>query len=136
MSKQIIWVLCTSLFVACTQSSRAPVRAPDPPQVLSTDCSSLRMQLTLERKLRSGPTYELYITDQSGQPLAEGTRVILAFTSIGKTVSTTTVIAQPQGAGRYGPADGFTLSPGAWQLDVITRQASGTEAVCVFAFSV
>ncbi len=136
MKKRLVGALCASILWACTQPASVPSRAPEPPQVFTADCTNLRMQFTLQRKPRSAPTYEIYITDQSGQPLPEGARVIVAFTSVGKHISTTTVVAQPQGAGRYGPAGGFTLSPGAWQIEAIVRQVNGTETVCVFAFGV
>ncbi len=135
MDKRLAGALCV-IALACTPPPRVPPRPPDPPQIFTTECDGLRMQLTVARQPRSAPTYELYITDASGQPLAEDARVVLAFTPAGPYVSTTTVVARRTGAGRYGPANGFVLSPGAWQVEVIARQAGGTEAVCLFVFGV
>lgn len=136
MKKRIVAMLGVSVLWACTPPARMSPPAPAPPQVFTTDCRNLRLQLTLERKPRSVPVYELYITDLSGQPLAEDARVVLAFTSVSKQVSTTTVVAQPKGNGRYGPGSGFTLSPGTWQLEAIVRPVNGAEAICVFNFNV
>jgi hypothetical protein len=136
MKKRFVGVLCAGILWACVQPASVPLHAPEPPQVFTADCDGLRMQFILQRRLRSAPTYEIYVTDQAGQPLPDSARVIVAFTSVGKNISTTTVVAQPQGAGRYGPAGGFTLSPGAWQVEAIVRQVNGTETVCVFALGV
>ncbi len=135
MPKRLAEVLCV-IVLACAPPLSAPPRLPDPPQIFTAECNGLRMRLSVERQPRSAPLYELYIADSSGHPLPEDARVVLAFTSAGPHASTTTLVAQRTGAGRYGPAPGFILSPGSWQVEVIARQASGSEAVCLFVFAV
>jgi hypothetical protein len=125
--------LLGGLLWACAVPSRAPLRAPDPPpQIFTAECGGLRVQFTVEQQPRSAPRYEVSITDLSGQPLAEVVRVILAFTSAGKDISTTTVVAQPKGAGRYGPPSGFTVTAGAWKVEAIVRRAETPAATCAF----
>ncbi|MCS6926577.1 MAG: hypothetical protein NZ578_11820 [Candidatus Binatia bacterium] len=135
MNAGLVGVLCAAA-LACTLPPRVPPRPPDPPQIFTTTCDGLHMRLTVERTPRSVSTYDLYITDASGQPLPEEARVVVAFTSTRPPVSTTTLVAQRTGAGRYGPPHGFLLAPGTWQVEVIARQASGAEAVCWFDFAV
>lgn len=135
MHPGLVGVLC-AVALACTLSPRVPPPPPDPPQIFTTTCDGLHMRLTVERKPRSVLTYDLHITDASGQPLPEEARVVVALTPLRPPVSTTTIVAQRTGAGRYGPPHGFALSSGAWQAEVIVRQASGAEAVCSFAFAV
>jgi len=128
MIRRLAVVLLSGLLGACAESSRPLLRAPDPPpQVLTEECGGLRVQFTLVRKLRSTPAYEVSVTDLSGQPLAEDARVVLAFTSMGKDVSTTTVVVQPAGAGHYGSAGGFNLTSGPWTVEAIVRRATEAE---------
>jgi hypothetical protein len=137
MIQRLAVVLLSGLLGACAESPRPLLRAPDPPpQVLTEECGGLRVQFTLVRKLRSAPAYEVSVTDLSGQPLAEDARVVLAFTSMGKDVSTTTVVVPPTGAGRYGSAGGFTLTSGPWTVEAIVRRATEAEARCVFDVNV
>lgn len=135
MNTGLLQVLCATA-LACTPPPRVPPRPLDPPQIFTTTCDGLHMRLTVERKPRGVSTYDLHITDSSGQPLPEEARVVVALTSLGPPVSTTTIVAQRTGAGRYEPPHGFALSPGTWHAEVIVRQASGAEAVCLFAFAV
>lgn len=130
--KWLTFVVPLGFVWACTASPRPQVRPPDPPQVFSEECGGLRVQFTLERKPRSTPVYDVYVTDLAGQPLVDGVRVVLAFTSVGKEDSTTTLVAQPQEAGHYAPAGGFTLTPGSWKVETIVRRANTAEAVCAF----
>ena len=137
MMRRLAVVLLAGLLGTCAESPRPLLRAPDPPpQMFTEECGGLRVQFTLQRKLRNAPVYEVYVTDLSGQPLAEGARVVLAFTSTGNNVSTTTVVAQSTGAGHYGSAGGFTLTSGPWKVEAIVRRATEAEAVCVFDVNV
>ena len=124
--------LLSGLLWACAQPSRSLLRAPEPPQVFTEECGGLRVQFTLERKPRGAPAYDVYVTALSGQLLTDTTRVLLAFTSAGKDISTTTLVAQPKEAGHYGPAGGFALTPGPWKVEVLVRRTGGPEATCAF----
>jgi hypothetical protein len=129
-------VLLSGMLCACTQPLRPPLRAPDPPAIVQTaECGGLRVQLALERKQRAMSSYEIAVTDASGHFPADITRVTLALTSLGKSVSTTTVIAQPTSPGHYVPAGGFFSQSGAWLVEVIIRRTNTPEVSCSFSLS-
>jgi hypothetical protein len=132
-NKHLQTFLIVLLFGACTEQTRPIIDQPAPaPQVFVQECAGIRVLFSLQRKPRSESVYEVYATDLSGQPLAAITRVVLAFTSLGTEHSTTTRVAQPTGTGHYVSTSELPLAPGAWQIDTIVRQASGSEAVCTF----
>jgi hypothetical protein len=132
-NKHLQTFLVFLLFNACAEQTRPIISQPAPaPQVFVQECTGVRVQFSLERKPRSESVYDVYVTDLSGQPLADITRVVLAFTSLGTERSTTTRVAQPTVTGHYVSTSGLPLAPGAWQVDTIVRQASGSEAVCTF----
>jgi hypothetical protein len=131
-SKVLLWSV---LFWACAGPARPPLHAPAPlPQVWTQECDGLRVQITLQGTRPSTLVSDVYLTNLSGQLLADIARVILAFTARG-TGSTTTLVAQPTGAGHYVPAAVFPVTPSSWQVEVIVRRASGLVATCVFALN-
>ena len=131
-SKVILWSV---LFWACAGPSRPPLPPPEPlPQELTQECGGLRVQITLQWARPSASVSDVYLTDLSGQLLADIARVVLAFTA-GGTDSTTTMVAQPTAAGHYVPVARFLVTPGLWRVGVIVRRASGLAVTCVFALN-
>jgi hypothetical protein len=128
-SKVILWSM---VFWACAGPSRSPLHAPPPlPQVWTQACGGLRVQIALQRAHPSSSVSAVYLTDLSGQPLADDTRMVLAFTAKG-TDSTTTMVARSTGGGQYVLRSGFTLTSGPWRIEVIVRRANAAEVACVF----
>ncbi len=139
MMGRLQMVLLPALLWACAEPARSQLRTPEPPQeahqILTEECGGLRVQLTLERKPRNAPVYTVSVTDLSGQPLTSDARVILAFTSVGEAIGTTTAVARPIGGGHYAFTGGFALTPGPWQVEAIVRRANAAEVTCVFSFN-
>lgn len=130
--RQLAVVLSCGLLWACAAPPASVRRAPEPPQVWTAECGELRVQLQLERKPQHAQTYDVFITDLSGQVLTDITRVTLAATSAGKDISTATVVAQAKGSGHYEAVGGITTTPGSWQVEAIVRRADAPVATCVF----
>src|SRR5262245_15924720 len=108
-------VLWPALLWACTEPTRAPLRAPDPPQqVLIQTCGELRVQLTLDRRRQSALVTDVFITDATGQMLSDISRVVLAFTQRTQANTTTTLVAGLRETGHYAPISEFPLTTGPW----------------------
>jgi hypothetical protein len=129
--------LWSMLLWACVEPARSPLGtpAPLPPQVFTQECNGLRVQMTLEQTRASALVSEVLITDSSGHLLADIARVILAFTSGGQNLSTTTVVARPTEAGLHVPTGKVTMPPGSWTVEVIVRRTTGLAVTCVFSLN-
>lgn len=93
------------------------------------------MRLTFERQSQTSATYSVYITDLFGQPFADATRVILAFTPLDQDdENTVTLVAHPssQKAGMYVPNGTYTPSPGSWKIEAVVRRTQPPDVLCIF----
>lgn len=132
-----VGILCGLLW-GCTASSHEPMpllrsRVPSP-VVVAEECNGLHAQFTFQREPQSASNYHVYITDSSGQPLADASRVLFVFTPLNKDDNTTTLVALPtsMGAGFYAPRSTFTPTSGLWKVEVVVRRGPAFEAVCMF----
>jgi hypothetical protein len=128
-------VLPVLLCWACSASPRVHLRAPTPPaQVLTQECSGLKVQVTLDRGHQSAFVADVFISDAAGQMPSGISRVVLAFTRRTQANTTTTLVAQLREAGHYAPISEFPLTPDPWAVDVIIRRGDGPAARCLFSF--
>lgn len=129
-------VLWSVLLWTCTDSARAPLRAPEPPQVLTQECGGLRVQVTLGRRYQSAFVADVFITDAAGQMPSGISRIVLAFTRRTQVDTTTTLVARLRESGHYTPISEFPLTPGSWIVEVIVRRDDGMAVRCLFSFDV
>ncbi|MGE0824097.1 MAG: hypothetical protein AB7G75_32790 [Candidatus Binatia bacterium] len=105
------------------------------PVVVSSECGNFLVRLTFERQSQTSATYSVYITDLFGQPFADATRVILAFTPLDQDdENTVTLVAHPssQKAGMYVPNGTYTPSPGSWKIEAVVRRTQPPDVLCIF----
>jgi hypothetical protein len=124
------------LLWACAEPTYSQLRASDPPpQVLTQECSGLRVQLTLDRIYQSASVADVFVTDAASHMLSDISRVVLAFTRKTQPNVTTTVVARLTEAKHYTPATEFPLTPGSWTIKIIVYWASGSAVSCPFSFN-
>lgn len=128
-------VVLSMLLLACAESPRLQLRAPDPPpQVLTQECGGLRVRLTLDRRRQSALITDVFVTDAADQMLSDISRVVLAFIRKTQANTTTTLVASLREAGHYVPTSEFPLTPDPWTVGVIVRRANGIAVSCLFSF--
>jgi hypothetical protein len=105
------------------------------PVILSQECQGLHVKFSFERKSQTVASYSLHITDESGQPLANITRIILAFTPLNHDDNNTvTLVAHPnsQDAGTYVPKSTYAPNPGLWKIETVVRRDRADDTLCTF----
>ena len=122
----------------CTPTTgQSPLRVfgrSSPPILLSQECQGLQVKFTFERKSQTNASYSLRITDEFGQPLANITRIILAFTPLSQDDNNTvTLVAHPQpDAGTYAPKSTYAPNPGLWKVETVVRRNGKSDTPCTF----
>lgn len=134
-----ILTLC-SLLWSCISTTPGP-RSFDlfgksyAPVVLSQECKGLQVKFAFERKSQTMATYSLHVTDEFGQPLANITRIILAFTPLDQEDNNTvTLVAHPnlQDAALYAPKSSYSPNPGLWKVEAVVRRERADDTLCTF----
>ena len=136
-----IIALC-SLLWGCTPTTTGPGQGSFDifgksysPVILSQVCKGLQVKFSFERKSQTAASYSLHITDESGQPLANITRIILAFTPLNHDDNNTvTLVAHPnsQDAGTYVPKSTYAPNPGLWKIETVVRRDRADDTLCTF----
>ena len=105
------------------------------PVILSQECKGLHVKFSFERKSQTAASYSLHVTDDSGQPLPNITRIILAFTPLDQDDNNTvTLVAHPnfQEAGTYAPKSTYAPNPGLWKIETVVRRDRADDTLCTF----
>lgn len=97
---------------------------------LAQPAEDLNISLSLEPALVGQNTFDVYVTDASGQPVADAKEVSLRFTFLGQSIGTAEANAPSSGDGHYRVDGGYLSLAGPWQVEVAVRRS---EAFDVFA---
>lgn len=99
---------------------------------LAQTVEDLNISLTLEPALVGQNTFDVYVTDSSGQPVPDAREVSLRFTFLGQSISTAKAEATSLGDGHYRLDGGYLSLMGPWQVEVVVRRSGAFDAFTAF----
>ncbi|MCA9973774.1 MAG: CopD family protein, partial [Anaerolineales bacterium] len=101
----------------------APLLADAPGRtVVEQAAGDVDVTLTIAPALVGANTFEVYLEDANGSPIADASEVALRYTFLGRSLGAAEGIAQPVGGGRYVLDGSYISLIGTWQVEVAIRQ--------------
>lgn len=99
---------------------------------LAQTAEDLNISLTLEPALVGQATFDVYVTDTGGQPIADAREVSLRFTFLGQSIGTAEANAPSFGDGHYRVAGGYLSLAGPWQVEVVVRRSGAFDVFSAY----
>jgi putative copper export protein/methionine-rich copper-binding protein CopC/mono/diheme cytochrome c family protein len=107
----------------------APLLADAPGQMTtSTPADDLTVTLTVEPALVGQNQFEVYVTDDQGNPVTEAESVLFRFTFLGQSLGSEEATAESLGSGRYVLEGSYISLIGSWQVEVSVRRPGQFDA--------
>ncbi|HEX6386789.1 MAG TPA: CopD family protein, partial [Anaerolineae bacterium] len=111
----------------------APLLSDAPGRTVVTQTANdLEVQLAIEPALVGQNTFDVFITDASGQPVVDAAEVSLRYTFLGQSVGAASGEAEPLGNGRYRLQGSYISLVGPWQVEVSIRRPNAFDTFAPF----
>lgn len=99
-----------------------PLRDAPGRTVVRQTAGDLDVQLTIEPALVGQNTFDVLVTDSSGEPVTDEAEVSLRYTFLGQAIGAASGDAEPMGDGRYRLEGSYVSLAGPWQVEVSIRR--------------
>lgn len=107
----------------------APLLADGPGRMTSgAPADDLMVELALEPALVGQNQFEVYITDEQGNPVTDVESVLFRFTFLGQSLGSEEATAEAVGNGRYQLEGSYISLIGSWQVEVSVRRPGQFDA--------
>ena len=101
----------------------APLLADAPGQMVTTQTADdVNVTLTIEPALVGQNSFDVYLADEAGNPIADATEVSLRYTFLGQSIGAAEATAVAQGDGHYVLDGSYVSLIGSWQIEVSVRR--------------
>lgn len=129
----LLVLVAAGLLTDLQRGADAPFLADAPGKlVLSQAVDELSVAMTLEPALVGPNSFDVYLTDASGQPVIDANEVSLRFTFLGRSIGAASGVAASQGDGHYELEGSYVGVVGSWQIEVAIRRPNAFDAFAPF----
>ena len=99
---------------------------------LAQAVDDLTISLSVEPALVGQNTFDVYVTDASGQPMVDAKELSVRFTFLGQSLGTANAAAQSSGGGHYRVDGGYLSLAGQWEVEVVVRRSGAFDVFAVY----
>ncbi|MCA9918933.1 MAG: CopD family protein [Anaerolineales bacterium] len=111
----------------------APLLADAPGQaVITQSAEDLQVEMDIEPALVGNNSFDIFITDENGDPVTNTEEVSVRYTFLGQSIGSSTGQAEDLGNGRYRLEGSYISLIGTWQVEVSIRRPNTFDTFAAF----
>lgn len=120
----LIIIFITGVLTDLQRGLDAPLLADAPGQTTVTQqADDLTVEVTLTPALVGNNTFEIFITDENGEPVSDIDEVSLRFTFLGQSIGSATAVAEPAADGLFVVEGSYISLIGTWQMEASVQRS-------------
>lgn len=132
-SLALLILVAAGILTDLQRGEDAPLLADAPGQTVVTETADdVNVTLTIEPALVGPNSFDVYLTDTSGNPIANAEEVSLRYTFLGQSVGAADAMAISQGDGHYQVEGSYISVVGGWQVEVAIRRPDAFDTFAPF----
>lgn len=119
----ILILLAAGILIELQRAADAPLLADDPGRlVVEQTVDDLTITLAIEPALIGNNTFDIFLTDAQGNPIADASRLLLRYTFLGQSLGADEGQAMPHDDGHYQLQGSYISLIGEWQVEIAIRR--------------
>ena len=129
----LLILLAAGILTDLQRGEDAPLLADAPGKtVVAQPVEDLNIEMTIEPALVGQNTFDVYVTDDEGNPVTDASQVSIRYTFLGQSIGAAMDEAISQGDGHYVLEGSYISLIGPWQAEVTVRRPDAFDTFAPF----